>query len=216
LTISFQLLGAPNVSEFLGLSPDAWIAVFTGFNALVLVVGVPIALSNLKLITKQQYLASITRFHDELASTEPQRRFLFRDFPKQRDYSDIAPEAEKPARDIINLLNRVALLIDEQMLPPRIVFSLTHTMIIRCWYQLERYVAFEEHRLGGRYARRVRRLQQRAKKFHDSRPHQRIHTIKLFGKEGRSKVIYRTQRKKGISGVIQRIEWWSRYGFGWY
>lgn len=206
----------PNASAFLGLSAEAWSAIFAGISALIVGVGVPIAISTLRLITKQQYLASISRFNDELAATESQRRYLFQVFQKDWDYSNIEPLSEQHARDVINLLNRVALLVDEKLLPPRLVLSLTHTMIIRCWYQLEGYATYQEQKIGGRYARRVKRLDERAKAFHDVRPHQRIHDVRLWGKNGASIVVYKTQRRRGIGGVIQRGVWRARYMLAWY
>lgn len=206
----------PDASGFLGISTEAWTAIFTGISTLILGVGVPIAISTLRLITKQQYFSSISRFNDELAATECQRRFIYQEFQKKRDYSNIDPLFEQHARDVINFLNRVALLVDERLLPSRLVFSLTHTMIIRCWYQLEGYAAYQQEKLGGRYARRVKRLDERAKTFHDSRPHQRIHEIRLWDKDGTSVVVYKTKRKRGIAGVIQRGAWWTRYIFAWY
>lgn len=206
----------PDASSFLGISTEAWTAIFTGISTLILGIGVPIAIFTLRLITKQQYFASLSRFNDELAATEGQRRFLFQEFQKSRDYSKIDPLFEQRARDVINLLNRVALLVDERLLPPRVVLSLTHTMIIRCWYQLEGYAAYQQQKLGGRYALRVKRLDERAKIFHDARPHQRIHEIRLCGKDGTSVVVYKTKRKCGIAGVIQRGLWWTRYILAWY
>jgi hypothetical protein len=206
----------PDTSGFLGISTEAWTAIFTGISTLILGVGVPIAISTLRLITKQQYFASISRFNDELATTEHQRRFIFQEFQKKGDYPNIDPIFEQQARDVINFLNRVALLVDERLLPPRLVLSLTHTMIIRCWYQLEGYAAYQQEKLGGRYARRVKRLDERAKTFHDARPHQRIHEIRLWGKDGASIVVYKTKIKRGFAGVIQRGVWWARYILAWY
>ncbi len=201
----------------LGLSNEAWTAIFTGANAVILGVGVPIALSTLRLIEKQLCFTSIARFMDELAETAGDREFLFQAaFPKGEDFSNIDPSLEQRARNVINLLNRVALLIEERLLPPRLILSLTHTMIIRCWFQLETYAAYQERKLGGRYARRVKSLDERAKRFHDARPHQRIHEVRLHRKDGTSVLVYKTHRKHGVAGLAQRVGWGTRYILRWY
>lgn len=90
-------------------------------------------------------------------------------------------------------------------------------MIIRCWYKLENYVNYHEARIGGRYGRRLIRLAARAKNYHDIHPQHRQTKIKIYqGSEKPEVTIYETKIKKGLNGILQRINWNIRRFFGIY
>jgi hypothetical protein len=189
---------------------------FPGVTALVLFVGGFVAILNLKTIIRNQQMAALQRFSDELAETEEDRKFIYRTFQRKEDYSDLNDESRNKAERVINFLNKVEWLIENRILPPRNILSLCHTVIIRCWYQLEPFAKYQEQRIGGRYGRRIARLDSRAKQFHDIRPHQRINAIRLDQGSKGSIVIYETDRLNHFRGVIQRIRWWIKYSLGRY
>ena len=108
-------------------------------------------------------------------------------------------------------MNRIGLLIDSKVLNPELVFSICHTVIIRCWFKLEPYITFHEEMLGARYGRRIKKLAKRAQRFHDVRPFQRKKAIKLYDASGRQFIVYQTKQPRGIIGIITRIKWFLIY-----
>lgn len=178
-------------------------------QAIVIVFGIPIALYNIRAIARGNRMQSTSHFLDYLEATRDERRHLYQNcnFSNPKETSE---EDEICAKSIIDSFNRIAVLIENDMLDPELVFSTCHTVVIRCWYRLEPYARYQETLIGGRYARRVERLFERAKKFHDIRPHQRIHPIRIsFGDQ--SIIVYETFLKTGIRGFLQRITWSIRY-----
>jgi len=192
------------------LSIDSWTLVLTAISTGVVLLGVPIAIYNLRIITRTHHLQSLTKFMDDLSSTEKERLYLHREFDRNGDHSKLDRESENKIKQVINSLNRIGMLIENKVLSPESVLSISHTVIIRCFYMLEPYINYKESEIGGRYGRRIRRLDERAKRFHDIRPHQRITKIKVQNKDG-SYVIYETKIKSGCSGIMQRVVWRIKY-----
>lgn len=212
-----------NTSEVFGASADVAAAyatianaLFAGLSMLLLLVGVPFAMYNLLLIRKQHHLTSIMRFYDDMDATATNRKYIFQRFSRRDDYSDLEPEAERTAQEVINFLNRVAQLIEIDMMSGHAVLSATHTVILRCWHQLEPYARYHEGRIGGRYARRIDRLVRMARLFHDVRPHQRITSVMLDTGQGDPELVYRTNVHLGWRGRAQRIGWYIRKSLKWY
>lgn len=198
------------VELYQSLSPEVWTATFTGISTFVIVIGVIIALVNLRIIANTQHLEAIGEFLKDWADASDDRKFILQDFNFSPE-NELPHETEKKAQNVINCLNRVGLLLDNRLLSSHLVFSICHTQIIRCWYKLEAYVKYHESRIGGRYGRRLEHLFIRAKKYHDISSQHRITKIKIdpgFNKD--SFVIYETTIDKGWSGSIQKINWWLR------
>ena len=197
-----------------GIDTETWTLIFTGISTLVLIISVPIAIMNLISIVKAFKLEAITKFLKEFSDTEEDRKFLFREFSfDEKKQHSLPDDEEKKINNVINSLNRIGLLIDSGVIKHEVVFSLCHTVIIRCWYKLEPYITFREKLLGARYGRRIRKLTERAKRFHDIRPFQRNKPIKIFDANGDDTIIYRTEYKKGIPGILQKLIWCIRYIF---
>ena len=175
-------------------------------TTIVVCTGIPLALLNLRKISHTHHLQALNSFYSDLASSEEERRYLFREFDRTKPIDKLVREDEKTIEIVINTLNRIGLLVEQKILAPELVFSICHTVIIRCWHQLEPYVTARELRDGARYARRVRRLDERAKKFHDSRPHQRVTEIRI--NNGKTQVlVYKTAK---IQNHLCSFEWLER------
>ncbi|MCU7933943.1 MAG: hypothetical protein KZQ99_03565 [Candidatus Thiodiazotropha sp. (ex Dulcina madagascariensis)] len=194
--------------EWLSSIPAELFTLFlTGLSTLVIVIGMPIALINLKLIARTLQFQSVSRFMDELGEASDERRFVYREFDRDCDFTKLDSETIKKIEKVINSLNRIYLFIDNKTLPPEQVLSISHTVIIRCWYKLENYIKYKEKALGARYARRIEKFYYRACRFHDIRPHQRINAIKLEYADGSSIEIYRTRIYDGSLGLVQEVVW---------
>lgn len=177
---------------------------------IILSVGVPIALLNLRTIARNQKLTAINRFNDELDETADDRRYIFQEFPLQDDYGSLERKQYQHAMRVINLFNKTAYLMEKKILPAEAVLTLSHTVIIRSWYVLERFVKYHESRIGGRYGRRVERLAKRARRYHDIRPLQRSAIRLDRGEKTLSVVVYETRLQRGVRGWLQRTGWCFR------
>ncbi len=192
------------------LDLEIWKLVLTLVSTSVVVVGVPIALLNLRKISKTHHLQALTKFHEDLASCEAERYFLFAEYDRSSLLEEIDRDTEIKLEAVINMLNRIGLLVEQKILSAELVFSICHTVIIRSWFQLELYANSRELRDGSRYGRRIKRLDKRAKRFHDIRPHQRKTEIYLVNPSGRT-LIYSTTCPKSILGWPKRFYWKIRY-----
>lgn len=191
------------------LNADGWTALFTALGFFVVLIGTIIALKNLVIIRRTHELQAFESFDKELQSSAKDRKFLFQySFPP--DIGTIPTEDVQRLENVVNLLNRVGLLIENHIIPPRFVFGMTHTVIIRCCYKLKEFLQYQENRIGGRYGRRLFNLDKRAKRYHDIRPIHRKTKIRLLEGSCGSTTIYETARKQGCRGILQQTEWFIR------
>lgn len=188
-------------------TPDVWTAVFTGISTLIVLVGTYIAVRSLVLISHTQQLEAVTRFFEYLGETSLDREFVCSSLPLRIDGTVLPREDIQRARNVVNFLNRVGLMLDNRLLSPTLVMSICHTVIIRCCHVLDDFVQTEERRIGGRYGRRLKLLEKRAQRYHDVRPQHRITQIKLYRPTTGSIVIYQTKHRRHIWGIAQRIYW---------
>jgi hypothetical protein len=180
----------------------------TAVSTVALVVGLWIAIGNLRAIVRSHNLEAVTHFYGLLASVADDRRFLTQDIDILDPASTLSPEQDKRVRNVLNFHNKIGMLMDMKLLPQKFVLSLTHTMIIRDCYLLIPYAVAEEKRIGGRYGRRLLPLLRQAQMYHDASPNHRITRIKISKKGLRNgEVIYETRRLKGFAGVCQRTFW---------
>lgn len=201
---------------FLTLGPDEWQAIFAGLSFLTVLVGTILAIRNLQVIRRTHELEAFNMFVKELEASKEDRRFVyFYHFPDHLD--DIPADDFRRIENTVNFINRIGLLVEQDILPPKFVFGMTHTVIIRLAFKLKKFLRLQEQRIGGRYGRRLLRIEKRAKLYHDVRPQHRRTIIKLYsGEEGESLVVYETEFKNGWAGVIQRICWFVRDLFNLY
>lgn len=192
------------------LPKDMLELILSAINTLIILIGVPIAIINLVAITRTHHLQAVSQFMQDLAATADDRRFIYREFCFAESTKPISAEAKTRADNVINFLNRVGLLIENRLLSPEMVLSICHTVIIRCWYKIGDYVRYQESLLGGRYGRRLERLVERAKAFHDIRPHQRWHPVLLDDGSGRPMIIYQTEVENGCGVIKQRFVWFIK------
>ena len=198
------------------ISKESWTLLCTGLGTAIVLIGVPIAVINLKLIRRTFQLEAVSRFMDELTETSDERRYVYTKFKREADFSRLDLESVNKVERVINTLNKIGLLIENDMLSPELVLSISHTVIIRCWYKIELYIKYREGVLGGRYGKRIERLYARACRFHDIRPHQRINPIKIDCESGENIIIYRTTVFDGTRGLLQDTSWGIRRLFRLY
>src|SRR5438270_1043328 len=116
----------------------AFFLVLGNLTPVILAIGIPIALINLRTIVRNQRLAALNRFTDELGGTEEDRRFIFQRLPLQDDYSSLEQSDYQRTERVVNLLNKTGLLVETGVLPARAVLSVTQKVIIWFWYCIYR------------------------------------------------------------------------------
>jgi len=197
------------------LKPEEWQAVFDALGFFVVLVGTVLALRNLQVIKQTHELEAFNMFVEDLQLSRSDREFVYKyRFPN--NIENIPTEDLQRIENVVNFLNRIGLLIEQGILPPKFVFGMTHTVIIRLVFKLRPFLVFQEQRIGGRYGRRLLRIEKRAKMYHDVRPQHRRTVIKLYEGQGRSIVVYETEFKSGWAGVFQKINWLVRDLFNIY
>ena len=122
---------------------DTWSLILTAISTLIVFFGVPVALANLRIISRAYRLESLSKFLDELSASEQDRIFLFNEFERKDDYSDLDEASEEKIKNVVNTLNRIAMLIENGVVSPSSVFGICHTLIIRCSYKLELYMKYK-------------------------------------------------------------------------
>ena len=193
----------------LSFNADDWTAFFTALGFFVVLIGTIIALRNLAIIRRTHELQAFESFIDELQSCAEDRKFLFQySFPP--NLAAIPPSDIQRLENVVNFLNRIGLLLENHILPPRFVFGMTHTVIIRCCYKLSDFLKYQETRIGGRYGRRLLQLAARAKRYHDTRAVHRKTKIGIFEGSRGSTVIYETVTKKGWRRLLQQAGWYIK------
>lgn len=193
----------------LSLKADDWTALFTAFGFFVVLIGTIIALRNLAIIRRTHELQAFESFIDELQRSAEDRKFLFQySFPP--NLNAIPPIDIQRLENVVNFLNRVGLLLENDILPPRFVFGMTHTVIIRCCYKLRDFLQYQENRIGGRYGRRLLQLAERAKRYHDIRPVHRKTKISIFEGSRGSTVIYETAQNQDWRRIPQQAVWFIK------
>lgn len=192
------------------LSTEQWSAIFSGVSLLIVGIGMVIGIRNLIIIRKTHQLEAFNIFIEELESTREDRKLLYLlSIPHSLD--EINPDDLQRLEKVTNSLNRIGLLIEEGILPRAFVFGITHTMIIRCYYKLEPFLRMQEAKIGGRYGRRIARIDRRAKLYHDIRPQQRRTKIMLHNPaDSSSRLVYESEIKSGVGGLLQQLSWFVR------
>ena len=163
-----------------------------------------IALHSLSVISKTHQLEALAHFLDRLTDTADDRKFIFEEIIFENDSYVLNKEDEQKLQNVVNFLNQVGLLLDNKLLSSKLVLSLSHTVIIRCCYIVIPYTKHREEMLGGRYGRRLEKLQSRAQRYHDANPKHRNTAIKLPKPE---MIIYKTDIQKGFRGLPQQLNW---------
>ncbi|MFT3784910.1 MAG: hypothetical protein QM770_01930 [Tepidisphaeraceae bacterium] len=177
-------------------------------GAICVMIGVVYGSLSLRAMVRTNELSAAIRFLDEVASTVPDRNAIMQEIDLFDDLAKLRREDEAAVQRVLNFFNRVALLMDKKLLPPKFVMSIFHTAIIRCCYVLQPYIEFQESRIGGRYGRKLVQLMHRAQLYHDCDPRHRVTKVKLFKKGLRNgEVIYETKRHPGLTGAWQRVYW---------
>lgn len=166
-------------------------------------------LKRINIISQFFKLSAFEKFNEYLKESVEERFFLYQynGLP-----SELTKEEEQKFQKVINSLNKISVMLEFKMIPPKLVFGICHTLIIRCEYKLGYYMDYQELKIGGRYGRRVRKLAKRAKKYHDVNPMHRIHPIKLTQGD-KTIIIYETKYYDGFAGIIQKLEWYLRRKF---
>jgi hypothetical protein len=192
------------------ISNEQWNILISLSSLIVVVVGIVIALKNLKIIAKSQKFEVLDSFIKELKDNEESRKFLFKKY-KFESLNKLDEDSIKEVEKVINSLNRISLLLDNKLIDADVIFGLCHTMIIRCEYQLRSYIKEKEAIIGGRYGMRIFKLTKRAKKFHDSYKYHRCKPLSVnLNKE--TVEIYKTDIGKDFEEKLNnQLEWsWRR------
>jgi hypothetical protein len=185
-------------------------------SAAVVLFGTLAAIYQLNLIRKQEKFEAYAKFMEGLEDNRKDREHLFTNISRNTDWGQASDRDEEAATNTLNFLNRTAMLIAEKRLPCRVVLRLFHTSLIRCWYQLEPFAAHKEKLSGSRQGRQVAALAARAKRFHDTRPMQRHNKIFIYdgsGPKASQILVYETDFRSGMAGLLQRAHWRFRWTF---
>lgn len=174
-------------------------------KTLVVIIGPIIALVNFRVISNSHKLGAIIKFNEDLIQYEDDRRFLYQEFSIN---STLEEKDEKKIRNVINSLNRISMMIDNKLISSNIVFALCHTMIIRCNFKLQDYIKYQQSLLGGRYGKRIIKMAQNAKRYHDCIPEHRRTIIYLYDNKNRV-YVYKTKlsKNKGLR-IFYYFKWW--------
>lgn len=194
---------------------DLVVVVCTIVSTAAVAIGVALVIPQIRTIRRTYRLEAVLRFLELMREWRDLRKFIFREFPEAKPsasleelidfYSTLPEEYHEKAQLAIAYLNDVGLLLEKKIVPKREIFGMYHTIIIRLCHLLIPYARVHEIQIGGRYGRRLDRLERRAKLYHDLSPWHRRTTIKLYRGKQESKEIYRTAFQHGFKGILQRL-----------
>lgn len=88
-------------------------------------------------------------------------------------------------RSVVDILNLIGMLVEEKLVPPKLIFSLMSVEILRLTYRLTPFIENETNRIGIPYGQRVLRLRERAALYCSVRPNlsRAIYVRSLDGKD---------------------------------
>jgi hypothetical protein len=181
-------------------------------NTIAVFVSVLIAIPQLREIGRSGKLQSTIIFLAKIGESEKARAYVLRLPSTERGLKSLSKEGEAKVRQAISALNEVGLLLENNIIDRKMFFGIYHADIIRLWYKIKPFAELEERRRGGHYARRLLRLDKRAKLYHDINPYHRK-TVIRYKTGKRSYIIYETDVKKGLKGLVQRFAWFIRRVF---
>jgi hypothetical protein len=194
---------------------NIWSTVVSITTGVIVLAGAVIAIRNLSIIAKANRLSAYEAFTKRWEAVHAARLFVLESFDFDPDSPPtLDSEIGLKLRDVINGFNEIGLLIDRGILPVQYVLSLCYSDFIRCHYRLQPYLEYREGELGVRYGRRLAKMAQRARNYHDARSHNRSRPVKVRAR-GSSKyiTIYETYIKTGLPGISQRPLWLARRVF---
>lgn len=205
------------VWEFVQSNSEALTALFTIVGSTAVVFATILALPQLIVVRRNAQLESTLTFLKLMKEGSEDREFVYKELPVDiQALQQLSDQNRRRVEKVIVSLNDVGLLFEEVTIPKRLFFGVYHTMIIRLWYKLQHYAKYHETRIGGRYARRLERLDRRAKLYHDINPKHRETVIRLDTGKGEPVKVYETHKEQGLKGFVQEVIWFFRRCFGIY
>lgn len=199
--LNFMFLGIINLLHV--LSPDEWTAINVIVSAVV-AIGVTYGYLSLREMARNHRLNSAIILFNELKESESDRNYVLREFLFNPETINNDPSVEKRVRNVINIFNRLGLLIETDTLSQKMLFSLCYPVIIQNWYKLKEYARYQEKISGVPYARRVERLANMAINYYDANPKTRGNPILLYS-NGESIVVHSATIHRGLKGYFQRV-----------
>ncbi len=197
--------------ELIKSNAEALTALFTIIGSIAVVIAMILAIPQLTVLRRNQQIESTLTFLRLMRDGGEDRQFVYKELPGDpQALSRLSDTDRKKVERVIASLNDVGLLIEEGAVPKKLFFGVYHTMIIRLWYNLQHYVKYHETRIGGRYAKRLERLERRAKLYHDIHPMHRKTVILLDTGKGEPVKVYETHKKQHFKGVMQKVIWFFR------
>lgn len=199
-------------AEYWSISGEAWNLLIQAAVLLAVIIGAIVGVRQLREVANQSRFAATHAFHTILRENAELFRTVLVELTPRRtveQIEDLGPEVRARARLAVNTLNDLGQMLEERMIDGHVFFGLTHSQVIRLAYVLKPFCLWEEERIGGRFGRRLDRLDVRAKRYHDSSPLQRPTVLYIQDAGGRVEV-YRTDARNGLSGVVHRLGWWWR------
>ena len=191
---------------------NAWSIAISIATGIIILASAVIAIRNLGIIAKANRISAYEAFTERWESVHSERLMVLEEFDFNPDSPpELDSEIGQTLRKVINCFNEIGLMIDRRMLPAQYVLGLCYPDFIRCYYRLQSYLEYREAELGVRYGRRMAKMAQRARNYHDARAHNRPHPVRVRAR-GSSKYItvYQTYVKSGFPGVLQRCAWLAR------
>ncbi len=197
------------------MSYDEWFAInvlLSGF----LLIGIYYTYRSLREMSRSQRLSSAQQLFEELKSTEEARlvitkkilttidNYSDKDQIKNYDINKFDNNDKEKIRFIINSINRLGLLMENDILSQKFVFSICYPVLIQSWAMCEAYANDYQILIGVPYARRVERTAKRAKNYFNSiSPNQEGKINLVF--EKKTIEIYTTINNSGLKGFFQKI-----------
>jgi hypothetical protein len=196
-------------ASYLGITYETWTLWVAAANLAVVVLATLFGLRQLRSLASEGRFNGAIAFQELTRNHEQSVWHVLEEFPVVTDVAEIdALDSEmlRHARLVVNALNDIGQLVEERMVDQRLYFGLMHGQILRLVFLLEPFLRYEESKIGGRYGRRLLRIANRARRYHDMRS---IHRTTMITVRRGATVheVYRTQLRQGWRGLLQRTRW---------
>jgi hypothetical protein len=201
--------------HLMGASYESWTLGLAIASFLIVIIGTFAAVRQLTALARQSNFAGAVEFQKLTRDNETRVVKLLQSFPVVVDADEIdnlAPDVVSQAKLVINSLNDNGQLLEAGLITKRLYFGLYHTQIVRLVFLLRPLMEWEEKRSGGRYGRRLLRLDKRARRYHDMRAIHRSTVISLT-RDDRQYHIHQSTIETGWQGRRQRLVWFLRWTF---
>jgi len=156
----------------------------------------------LRAIAKANYLQAFESFAQRWEESKDDRWRVLESFTFDLSNPPSSDSDESQVlRRVVNSVNIAGLLVEQKLVPAQAILTLCYPDFIRLEKVLDGYLKYRSKQLGINYGQRIRRMSERAKRYHDIKHPNEIIRARING--GSYRQIYHTKSPSSFFGWVR-------------